>query len=192
MIDPEITRPTDFPVTLDYVKAQAAVDFDWDDALLFEDIKAATDLLDGFDGIMGRAVMSQSVVQRLGGFGCLRLPYGKVTAITSVEYYDTDGALLSVPAGQYILLNDEGGAYVHFLDAANIPSTFARPDAVVVTYQAGWADAGAVPSVIKKAIVTMIRSWYENRTGASDGGTIVREVPYGVSDMLASKRLVGL
>lgn len=192
MLDPEITPSGSMPVTLAYVKAQAAVDFDWDDGLLSEDIKAALDYLDGPTGIMGRAIMAQTVVQKLADFSCLRLPYGPASSITSIEYYDTDGNLQTVPPAYYTLLKDAGGSFIHFIDAVNIPTAYTRPDAVSVTYDAGAANANGVPSIIKKAIVVMIRSWYELRTGQIEGSAIVREVPFGVSDMLAPSRLVGV
>lgn len=192
MLVPEITAPTEMPVTLAYVKAQAVVDFDDDDELLSEYINAAVSHLDGHAGIMGRAVMPQAVVQRMPDFSCLTLPYGKATSITAVNYYDTDGVMQAVPAAQYTLLNNAGGSYVHFIDAANIPSAFVRPDAVAVTYQAGYASAAAVPSAIKLAIVMMCSEWYENRTGTNEGRVQIRAIPNGVHDLLAAKRLVGV
>lgn len=192
MLDPEITAPTDLPVGLDYVKSHTVVDFDDDDEILTEYINAAVSHLDGHAGIMGRAIMPQSVVQPLADFSCLSLPYGKVRSITSISYYDVDGTVQTVDDADYTLLNGPGGSYIHFIDGDNIPSVFARPDAVMVTYQAGWADADSVPSAIKLAIVMMCSEWYENRTGTNEGRVQIREIPNGVHDLLASKRLVGV
>ena len=190
MLRPEIQRPTELPVNVAYVKAQAVVDFADDDDFLNESILDAVDYLDGYDGILGRALMDQTVVQKMPNFSDMRLPYGAATSITSVTYFDTLGVAQTVSAEDYILLNDQNGSRMHFLSDSQLPAVFDRPDAVVVTYQAGWATADDVPAPITKAIVMMISGWYENRTGMTDTG--LKEAPYGVRDMLAPYRKDGV
>jgi len=185
-LKPIITPPTELPVTIAQIKAQSIVDFADDDVLLDSYIRAATAYLDGHSGILGRAIMPQAVVQKWSDFSCPRLPYGTVSAVASVDYYDEDNTLQNLTG--WTLLEDEAGAYL-YLDG-DFPDTYDRPDAVSVSYTAGYVDAASVPESIKLAISMLAAGWYCARESIE--GERVSSVPFGIEYLIAPHRLVGV
>ena len=183
MLAPIITAPTELPITLAQVKEQAFADFCDDDMLLNSYICAAVGHLDGWSGIMGRAIMPQDVIQQFGCFEeSLYLPYGPALSITSVTYYDTDN--VQQTATGYALLHDSKGSFICHDDW---PDTYDRKDAVTVNYRAGYADAASVPKSILHAISMLAATWYCNREGTAPSGN---PIPFGVHDLLAPHRRV--
>ncbi len=180
MLLPEVTAPTESPVTLDYVKEHTVVYHDDDDALLAAYITAATHYLDGPEGVLGRALMPQAVVQRLPALTeRTYLRYGPAISITSVEYYDTDNVLQTLTG--WSLLQDQCGSLIYYADT--LPEFYDRPDAVVVTYQAGFSE---VPESINLAIAMLAATWHMTRETVGSG----TQLPFGVSSMIAPFRRV--
>ena len=192
MIKPTVTASTTLPVTLAQVKSQVtSEDFIDDDVLLDSYIRAAVAYLDGPAGVLGRALIDQTVVQPLSGLSeSVCLTYGEATSLTSVEYYDADNVLQTLAGAELIV--ETSGAYV-WIDPAlgSLPVTYDRPNAVRVTYQAGWPDAEAVPASIKAAISMLAATWYEHREDFSASASVTR-VPFGVNELIAPYRRVGV
>lgn len=184
---PIIAAPVDLPVTIDEVKAQAIVDFSDDDVLLQSYIVAATAYLDGENGILGRALMSQSVSQSFADFSNLTLSYGPASSIVSVEYYDETNAVQTLAGAS--LLQTNVGSCVYF--DGDFAAVYDRPDAVTVNYIAGYADAASVPASIKLAITMLAASWYCMRETVSDDEKAFI-VPFGVQYLIAPHRMVGV
>lgn len=167
-----VTAPALAPLTLADVKAHCRVDFIDDDDLLVGLIAAATALLDGWTGILGRCLCEQSWRQDWDLFGCreLRLPLFPVISIASVAYEDAAGASQTVAAADYKLLNDECGAFLRFAPDYAFPAVSEDYPSVHVTYLAGYAtdtdatpNVASVPAAIKQAMLLLIGAWYENR-----------------------------
>src|SRR5690606_12599307 len=92
--------PATMPVSLAEAKAHLRVDHDDQDDLITAQIKAATAYLDGWSGILGRALVTQTWRQDFAGFGDrLPLPLVPVTAIDSVSYFDGDNVHQTLDAG---------------------------------------------------------------------------------------------
>lgn len=187
---PQVTTPAAFPITLAQVKAQSVIDYADDDVLLDSYIKAAVSYLDGPTGILGRAVMPQTVTQQFDSLEvCMPLPYGSVISVTSVQYYDENGVLQ--PYTDFTLLKTlAGGDYLHM--RGDFPKLEANnPAPIVVTYQAGFTD---VPQSILQAINLMVAHWYNQREAAvmTTGSGALNEIPWGVADLVAPLRRVGV
>lgn len=181
--------PATEPVSLEEARSHLRVDFDDDDALITALIEAATAHLDGWTGILGRAIITQTWRQDFPNFGCeLRLPLHPVASITSVTYYDGDNVQRTLANSYYELLKDGGGAYVALKPDQSWPGTKSRAAAVSVTFVAGEATA---PGAIKAAILLMIGHLYENRE-AVNIGNIVNALPLAVDALLAPYRRVGV
>lgn len=161
-----------------------------DDALITAFVAAATDHLDGYTGILGRALVTQTWRQDFAGFGCLRLPLGPTASITSITYFDEDGLQQTLADTVYVLRADALGAYVDLKPDQSWPTVYIRPDAVSVTYVAG-VDAADVPPAIKVAIMLIVGNWYENRE-AVNVGNIVHELPIGVYALIAPYRRISV
>lgn len=168
------------------LKEHSRVDFDEEDSLITSYIEAATGYLDGYSGILGRALITQTWQQSYPRFSrVMSLPLDPVQSISSVTYYDTDNVQQTLSASNYSLY----GGWEPFFYAdqdVTLPSTYERPDAVTITFVAGYGDAGTdVPPQIRQAIKLMVAHWIRNREAA---GARMSETPLGVEHMLSPYR----
>ena len=85
-----ITPPTTPIATIVEAKAQARVDGDDEDALIQTYLDAATSWVDGFDGVLGRCVMSQTWQASADEVACGPVPLDVLTQVDnedgSVDY----------------------------------------------------------------------------------------------------------
>lgn len=188
-----VTGPTETPVDLLDLALHLREDGEDQDLVIEQLLDAAVAHLDGDQGILGRALVTQTWRQdfRDWGGGCLRLPLFPVASITSVVYVDADDADQTVLAADYQLLADDAGYYVQFdedYDFPNLTDEFGAR--VKVTYVAGQAVA-SVPAAIKQAIKLLVAHWYENREGVIIGTTSA-SVPMAVDMLVAPYRRVRL
>ena len=183
------SAPAALPVSLAEAKAHLRVDHDDDDALIAGLIQAATDHLDGWSGVLGRCLVTQTWRQDFDAFAsCLPLPLGPVSAIASVTYRNTAGQLATVDSSDYSLRTDAGGrTYVRFQDDFSTPGDLYEVAALSITYTAGYET---VPAPIKTAILLMVGNIYECREATTVGPRI--ELPLGAQALLAPYRHVGI
>ena len=215
-----ITPPADLPVTVDEAKehlrvaiydANGAVLAGDDDALIGAYIGAAVSHLDGWTGILGRALVEQTWRMDFDRFCTeLKLPLAPVTDIVSITWRNEDGQIATVDSDEYLLKVDGGGnAYVRFRNAYSFPSGLYESDPVSVTFKAGYpttpaveADPEAVPpveaapatstvpSAIKVAILLLVGHWYESREATVAGS--ISELPFAVNALLAPFRRISI
>ena len=176
-------------VSLAEAKAQCRVDDSDSDVLITALIKAATDHLDGYSGVLGRALITQTWAVDFGGFSeLMRLPVGNLLAVSSITYYDSANVQQTLSASVYAAHNDHFGPLLITKPDQQWPTTYARPDAVRVTWTAGYgATSAAVPAAIKQAALLLIGHWYDNRA-AVNVGAAVAEVPFTVEALLQPYR----
>ena len=100
----QIVAPAALAVSLDEAKEHLRVDHDAENDLITALIQAATAWLDGWSGVLCIALEAQTLELTLDAFpsGCIRLPIGPTTAISSVKYLSADGEqTLSTGNGQH-------------------------------------------------------------------------------------------
>jgi uncharacterized phiE125 gp8 family phage protein len=183
------SAPASEPVTLVEAKLHCRVDHTDDDNLINGLISAATGHLDGWSGILGRCLITQSWRQDYDAFAdTLRLPLGPAASITSITYYDGDNTQQTLATSVYGLFVDDAGPYVRLKPDQDWPGTYDRPDAVSVTWVCG---AATVLPAIKAAILLLIGHWYANRE-AVNVGNITSELPIAVDALLRPYRAVGV
>lgn len=179
--------PADTPVSLTEVKAHLDVTYTDKDTQITALIAAATAHLDGWTGILGRCIITQSWRQDFDRFNrCLRLPLFPVASITSVKYDDESDAEQTIDSSNYTLLTDDLGSYVKFIDTYAFPAIDAERPAVRVTYVAGEASA---PDAIKQAMLLLIRHWFDNPS-AGHVGAPAQALPLSVDALLAPYRRI--
>lgn len=188
-----VTAPAGLPVALADAKRHLRVEHGEDDPLISTLIEAATSHLDGWAGILGRCLINQQWAVQMPGFPAvdptLRLPFPDVTAAT-VSYRDEAGASQTVPSGDILLLNDSLGGAVWRLPESGWPATASRPDAVTVTFTAGYgATPESVPAPIRTAILMIVGDLYKNRE--AQVSERMRDNPF-LAMTLAPYRRVGL
>lgn len=196
-----VTAPTILPVTLTELKEwtdipAAATEKDGSLGLA---LAAAVGHVDGWTGILGRALCEQSWRQDYDSLSwrCMRLPLFPVISITNVKYKDTSGVEQTVDAANYTLQTDDLGSYVRFLSTYSAPAQWTELPRASVTYKAGYANtgtveaplAGNVPASIKQAIALLARHWFDNPTAAVVGVT-AQSMPYAVDALLAPYRRI--
>lgn len=186
-----VTPPAETPINLhdfDGALAQARVDGSEEDGLIEAYIEAATAHLDGYSGVLGRCLVSQTWRQDFCSFsGRLRLPLAPVLSIESVTYYDADSTQQTLDPGAYVLRTDALGPYLEAASDASWPATYRRSDAVSVTFIAGYGGARDVPAPLRQAIRLLTAYWYATRE-AVNIGNITSELPLGVEAMIGPFR----
>lgn len=154
------TAAATLPVNLEDVKAHLRVDGTEDDALILSLIKVAINECEAYAGL---SFITQTRTVKLDYFNGsdVILPYGPVTSVTSVTYYDGDDVQQTVDAADYTLDTQSGLSKIRVTESW--PSTNVTLNNVVVTYVAGYADQASVPEVIKLAIKERVLFHYQHR-----------------------------
>lgn len=179
-----VTPPAAAVVSLADLKAHLRVDHDDENALITALETAAVALLDGWDGTLGRALLSQTWELRADDFGCeIRLPLPPLISVTSVKYYDENNALqtLSADVYQVVGIGSTNPACIVLNDGETWPTVYTRREAVQVRYVAGYT---AVPTPIVQAIKLLVGHWYQNRESVAVGVS-TQELPMAVKALLA-------
>lgn len=185
-------EPASEPVTVAEAKAHCRVDTGADDAIFESLVTAARVLvesrtnrslmtqtwklsLDRFPGyqpwnlgspyapVIGRQFSTEYVCGRYMQPPLL-LPRPRLIEVVSLAYYDINGDEQTLDPSAYVVGEDSEPAAVFPVPFTWWPATmWGRPDAVQVTYSAGYGDASAVPETVKLAMKGLIAHWYENR-----------------------------
>lgn len=173
-------------------KAHCRVDHSTDDTLIASLVAAATAHLDGWAGILGRCLVTQTWRQDLCGFPAgseIRLPLAPVQSVT-VAYSDDADDEQTLDGENYRLLPTALGASIFLVEGASWPSTYRREDAVRISMTCGYGAASAVPQAIKQAALLMVGHWYANREAVNVGSSVT-DFPMAVQALLAPFRRVG-
>lgn len=179
-------------VTLADAKLHSHIDSSDEDALLTALIGAAEAHLDGYGGILGRALLTQTWERKFACFEhMMRLPVGIASEIVGIAYFDANNAPQTLSASIYELLTDEIGSYVGLKPYQQWPSAYRRSDAVAVTWKAGYgATAATVPADIIAAMKLLIGHLFENRETVVIGETAI-VLPLAADVLLGKYRRVG-
>lgn len=106
------------------------------------------------------------------GFCFLRsmaLPMPYLRSVEHVKYYDADGALQTLSSADYLVVTDGEPGAVVLKDGSSWPATYSRPDAVVVTYKAGYGTtAASVPMPVRHWMKTALTDLYNVRALSAD------------------------
>lgn len=159
-----ITAATTYPVSLSEAKLHLRVDGADEDTLVTALITAATEMA---EQETGRALMAQTWELTLDAFpDAFELTRTPVQSVTSVKYYDTNGAQQTLSAGAYALstANDFESATIAPVVNTTWPTAQDRIDCVAVRFVAGYST---VPEPVKQWIKLMIGAMYDNREADS-------------------------
>jgi uncharacterized phiE125 gp8 family phage protein len=186
-----VTGPAVEPITTAQAKAQSRVNISDDDTYIDTLIAAARLYTENKFGLR---LISQTWTLRLDGFpgsaGCIEIPYGPVSAISSVKYVNTSEVLTTIDPTEYAY--DLHSIIARLYPAYSLvwPVSLPMPNSVQIEYVTGYADAAALavarPNIVL-AVKMMVDHWYEVRSPVM-AGTIVSEVPKTVDDLLNAER----
>ena len=177
------------PVTLAELKAHLRVDFADDDTVISACLAAATDHLDGYSGITGQCLSSQTWMA-IGPRPCcceVRLELPPVTAVTSVRVRQS-GAWVTLTAGSGYVVRGLGDvATIRPPSGASWPTMDDDEEAFEVTFSTGPATC---PPALRAALLLMAGHLYANREGLANAA--LREMPLGLGALIAPQRRVAL
>ncbi len=136
---------------------------------------------------LARALITQTwryTIDRFPGCLTIELPRPNLLTVSSITYVDNDGATQTMSTNDYAVDTDHFPGRIILAYGASWPSTREHPNAVTITYTAGYgATRASVPAPIKAAIKLRLSDLYMNREGAFVG-TIHTENP-ALFDLLA-------
>lgn len=182
--------PAALPVSVADAKAWLWVDHNSHDTLIESLIATATEYLDGFHGVLGRAIINQTWRQDFHDWSPkLRLPFPDVSSTgMTVAYSDASNVEQTVSASLYQLLQDARGSYLRFSDDFTDPALYDdRDDPVRVTFVAGFgANSIHVPQSLRGAILTHVAHLYANREAVAAGD--MKPVPLSHAALIAPWR----
>lgn len=178
--------PTQAPVTLAEAKAHANIVANDEDANLQGYLDAAIGDLDGYAGVLGRALCTQSWILSLERFPCalhpfalpyqavrhltrrhpwrIHLPLPPLISVDQVAYVDPAGVSRVLAADQYVVL-DGPIAAIDPAPGASWPATRVQARAVDIAFTCGYGGPAAVPPGIKSAIKLIFSDLESNREG---------------------------
>ena len=187
-----VSAPAADPVSLTEAKSHLRVDYTDDDTLIGRLVDAATAYVDGWQGVLGQCLITQTWRQDFSDFPhtVIRLPMTPVQSVSSIKDRSDAGAETTLSSSNYRLATDARGAYVELVSGETWPVPGDRADAVSVEAVYGYGDAATdVPETIRHAMLMMIGHWYENRETVS-AGIGMSGVPMAVDSLLAPHRRV--
>lgn len=179
------------PVTLTEAKSHCRVDIVEDDVLIGRLITAAREYV---EATIKRQLITATWKLYLDSFPEeIILPRPPLSSVTSITYVDTNGATQTVSASVYQVTTADEPARIVTAYGQSWPTARTQPDAVCVTYVAGYASTAssavaACPVAIKQAMLLIIGHLYEFRQ-TSVAGTIISQVPFAVDALLAPYKI---
>lgn len=191
-----ITAPAVEPLSLVEVKAHLRVVDSDDDNLIALYIQAARSFVDGKDGFLGRALVTQTWQLTLDEFPLdeIKIPLPPLQSIVSVGYFDPAGNPQSVAQGDYYVDTASEPGWIVPVDTW--PTPLAAVNAVQIQFIAGYPAttdsppdlAGNVPAQVKAGMLLMIGAWYDQREDFVVG-TIVQNLPFGSDNLFRPYRV---
>jgi uncharacterized phiE125 gp8 family phage protein len=186
------TPPATDPVTLEEVKAHIRVDHTDEDAAITDMVQAATQRLDGRDGVLGLCLITQTWTLTLDDFTAeIAIPLPPCQSIDAIRYVDPDGVTQTLDAGAYQAfgLGSADGAKVRPAFGTSWPAIRSQPEAVAITFTAGFGDdPGDVPEPIRTAIKMRVGHLYEHRESVTLGTGFITDTPDGAEDFVRGFR----
>jgi uncharacterized phiE125 gp8 family phage protein len=168
------------PVSLDEAKSHLRYTDTDEDKHILGLIRSATEQAELFTG---RSFMPQTWEYYQDRFTpCIELPRSPVIFVTSVQYIDTAGILQTIDISDYFVDDVSEPARIVPDNGWNV-SADNRPNAVKITFVAGYADKCSVPDSIKHAIMIMVADMFEHRESFVVG-TISSTLPLTAENLL--------
>jgi len=154
---------------LEEIKDHLRLDDVYEDGDVRGYIDAVVAELDGPNGSLKRNLLRQTLVMHADDWYAAKvLGPSDVVSVTSIQYYDADNVLQTLPELDYLFSFANGFDCPSRLQFLRCPQLYCRDDAVIVTYEAGtpsnWAELRAN---VKQLIKLLVAGFYDQRTSTS-------------------------
>jgi uncharacterized phiE125 gp8 family phage protein len=172
-----VTPPATTPISVADVRGRGRIDAEVPDAMIKAMITAATARLDGWSGLLGRVLVTQTwkVVTGDCRNAVYRLPLGPVKSAT-VTYVKADGETQTLTDDQVSLKFDAIGAKIMPAKGHSWPSAPFVDEGLTITFVAG-DEPEDVPAPIREAIHLYVQNMLDTAFG---NGLIRTETVEGV------------
>lgn len=176
------TAPTSEPVTVDEVKSHLRIDTDDEDVYLGLLISAARRYAETW---LRRQLITATYKLRLDCFPCweIEVPRPPFVSVTTLKYQNTANVETTLTENTHFvkdIYREPGLIYPAY--GLTWPTTYDFPNAVTLTYVAGYGDATDVPEEVRYGIILIVAKAYQNREGT---------VPTSVADDNVINTLLG-
>lgn len=169
------------------VKLHLRVDHSTEDTYIAALVTAATKHC---EEVLSKALITQTLALNLDGFPTCRqidLMRPPLQSVTSVQYVDDAGATQTFSSANYHVDTNTTPGRIVLDDTATWPSTDDRPNAVTITYVAGYGDASSdIPEDIKQAVYLIVGEWYRNRENSAE--LTYKDIPFAAHALLHPHR----
>lgn len=186
----QVHGPEQPAVSLAEAKLHLRVDHDAEDSLIERIIRAATERA---EEIQGRAYVTQTFRLGLPRFPrgrVIYLPRPPLQSVEQITYLDPAGEEQTLSPDVYRVDPAAVPGRVILRQGAAWPETADEPDAVRVTYLAGYGDTGeAVPEETRAAILLFVGHLYESREAITIGTGPTFKLAYGPEYLLWPDRV---
>lgn len=164
-----VTAPTIEPLTVAEAKTHARITHTSEDGLIDSYIKAARQAA---EDVLNRGLLTQTWKLVLDDFANeIWLPMAApLQSVTTVQYYDTAGALQTLATSVYDVDTVSRPGKVVLKADQSWPSvqTERRSGAVIITYVVGWLTAAAIPPRIRQGVRLYVAALDANRDGLTE------------------------
>lgn len=183
----QTVSPQDEPVTLNDVKRHLRVTFDQDDLVILGKMQAVRDLLERETRRQFLTATWKYALDQFPSGAQIPIPRPPLQGIDSVAYYNTSNLYTVFPTTSYgvDILSEPGRLYL--LPTASWPSTYDIPNAVEITFIAGWTSGALVPASLRSLIMLMVGHLYENREASTEA--ILHEIPWSHRALMWANRV---
>lgn len=179
------TAATTLAVSVADQKSYMRVTHSDEDTLIQSLIEAATAHA---EFVTGRATITQTWKLTLPSWPeIFRVPMPPLQSVSSLKYVDAAGTLQTLTETTDYVAYTASGTDRGLVGPAygkSWPSARSVPDAVQLTFVAGWDSAASIPDNFTSAIKLLAAHWYENREGEAD-------IPMAVDRILAAHKCYG-
>lgn len=167
------TTATEYPVTIEQLKLDAHVDGNDEDEALETKVAAATRLA---QKKIDRQFCTATMRLTLDEFPCvtrhnpdasIRVPRPPLVSVT-VGYVSSDGTTATMPSSDYTVDTASEPGRITPRYGTVWPTARTQPNAVTVTFVAGYGSASAVPDSIKQWILAHAAASYRHRELVSE------------------------
>jgi uncharacterized phiE125 gp8 family phage protein len=167
-----VTAPLADPVSVADIRAHLRIDSELEDALLVRYLQAALNRLEGRDGWLNRAFITQTWDWTLDGFpsgAALSVPLPPLQSVVSIQYIDTEGFGQTMSALDYVVDTKSEPGWIAPAYGRSFPSTQPAFNTVTIRFVCGYGPGPtAVPAAIRLALLGMVGDAYEHRVTAGD------------------------
>lgn len=162
-------EPTELPVLLQEVKAHLRVTSATEDADILSYMHTAVSTLDGPEGLLNRALITQTLEMTMDCFpwsDAFDLPLPPMQSVSSIQYIDTNGDTQALATSNYRVLNANtpmAKGRIELAYGKTWPTVRDVEQAVTVTYIAGYGARNDVPHHTRHLILTIVKELYDGR-----------------------------